>query len=76
MPSRSKVEALRSFASKVWCASRGDLITASNTKGQKRAEKGKKVLKGNLNTNNTFVPLCSPLGPYQKSHRLLTISLY
>ena len=38
---------------KVWCASRRGLITAPNTKGQKRAEKG---LKGNLNRRDPLVP--------------------
>ena len=58
----------------MWCASRGGLITASNTKGQKEVEKG---LKGNLNTNNPFSTF-RPLSKKAQSNGLLwvTISYY
>ena len=72
MPSRSKVEALRSFASKVWCASREIYKGAEGAKvakGKFYLSKRRSLLtvtNYSLLITNYFCPfgLLGPLGPF------------
>ena len=61
LPSRSKVEALRSFASKVWCASRRGLIIR-----REQREQGEQGEQGDFRDTRRRCRLFRPCRPQNK----------